>query len=130
MKSNIYVHNLRLNLDRREELELHRALMHFDKKLYKSKNQFMIKIMCEGIFGNTDDKQFVMDVTESTECVTRQELEQRLETVVGDVLKELSVWFIKSLASGRCVPIETVKEKEESGEGFADFGYDKNKNYY
>lgn len=130
MKDNIYVHNLRLNLDRREERDLHCALMNFDKKSYKSKNQFMIKTMCDRIFGDAGDAQNTIGVVNGSAFVTREEMEQRLEIVVDDVLKELSVWFIKSLASGKYVPIETAKEHEESSYGFADFGYEKDKKYY
>ena len=130
MKENIYVHNLRLNLDRREELDLHCALMNFDKESYKSKNQFMIKTMCDRIFATADDMQNPIGVTNGSAFVTREEMEKRLEAVVDDVLKELSVWFIKSLASGKYVPIEPVKEHEESSHGFVDFGYEKDKKYY
>lgn len=106
MKQNIYQHNLRLNLNRRDDLELHRALMNFEQDKYKSKNDFLKQKLCESIFGNGDSQEQGTDVLNASEYVTKEELEQRIAKVVTDVLKELSVWFVTSLVSGRCVPIE------------------------
>lgn len=45
---NIYQHNIRLNLDRAEHLMVHRYLMNADPKLFKSKNDFLIKAVLAG----------------------------------------------------------------------------------
>ena len=114
MKQNIYQHNLRLNLNRQDDLELHRALMNFDKDKYRSKNDFLKRKLCESIFGNGDSQEQESNVLNTSEYVTKEELEQRIAKVVADVLKELSVWFVTSLVSGRCVPIEVDNEKGQS----------------
>ena len=111
MKQNIYQHNLRLNLNRRDDLELHRALMNFEQDKYKSKNDFLKRKLCESIFGNGASQEEKTDVLDASEYVTKEELEQRIAKVITDVLKELSVWFVKSLVSGRCVPIEMDNNK-------------------
>ena len=107
MKQNIYQHNLRLNLNRQDDLELHRALMNFDSDEYKSKNDFLKIKALEAI--RADDEKKSIGAELYPEYVTDEALEQRLEKVVTDVLKELSVWFIQALASGRYVPIENGK---------------------
>ena len=54
MDDNIYVHNLRLNLNHDEELALHRALMNYNKDIYKSKSDYHKKRLYAGIFGERD----------------------------------------------------------------------------
>lgn len=128
MKQNIYQHNLRLNLNRQDDLDLHRALMNFDSNKYKSKNDFLKIKALEALRADNDEKKSI-GVERYPEYVTDKELEQRLEKVVADVLKELSVWFIQALASGRYVPIVEGKNVAKSQGEFID-GYRENDEDY
>lgn len=129
MKQNIYQHNLRLNLNRQDDLDLHRALMNFDSNKYKSKNDFLKIKALEAIRVDNDEKKKGIGAGLYPEYVTGEELEQRLEKAVADVLKELSVWFIQALASGRYVAIENGKNVGESQGKFID-GYRENDKDY
>lgn len=130
MKSNIFVHNLRLNLDHDEDLQLHGALMNYDENSYKSKNDYLKRMASDGIFGNPDNRRRISKTVGDTEVVTMDILEQRLGKVVNDVLKELSVWFIASLASGRYTPIEKDMEAKNSEFGNGNFDWDDEEDYY
>lgn len=130
MKSNIFVHNLRLNLDHDEDLQLHGALMNYDENSYKSKNDYLKKMASNGVFGNQDNRRRVSKAVGDAEVVTMDVLEQRLEKVVNDVLKELSVWFITSFASGRYTPIEKDMEPKNSEFGNGNFDWDDEEDYY
>lgn len=120
MKQNIYQHNLRLNLHRQDDLELHRALMNFDSNKYKSKNDFLKIKALESIRADDNEKKKGIGSELYPEYVTDKALEQRLEKVVADVLKELSVWLIKTLASGRYAPIENGKNVGKTQDKFID----------
>lgn len=130
MKSNIFVHNLRLNLDHDEDLQLHGALVNYDENSYKSKNDYLKSMASDGIFGNPDNRRRISKTVGDTEVVTMDILEQRLGKVVNDVLKELSVWFITSLASGRYTPIEKDMEAKNSEFGNGNFDWDDEEDYY
>lgn len=130
MKTNIFVHNLRLNLDHDEDLQLHGALMNFDENNYKSKNDYLKKMACDGIFGDANNRRRASKMIGDADFVTMDVLEQRLSKVVSDVLKELSVWFITSLASGRYTPIKKDKELKNSEFGNDNFDWDDEEDYY
>lgn len=130
MKSNIFVHNLRLNLDHDEDLQLHGALMNYDENNYKSKNDYLKKMASDGVFGNPDNRRRISKTAGEAEVVTMDILEQRIDKVVNDVLKELSVWFITSLASGRYTPIEKDMELKNSEFGNGNFDWDDEEDYY
>lgn len=130
MKSNIFVHNLRLNLDHDEDLQLHGALMNYDENSYKSKNDYLKKMASDGVFGNPDNRRRISKTAGEAEVVTMDILEQRIDKVVNEVLKELSVWFITSLASGRYTPIEKDMESKNNEFGNGSFDWDDEEDYY
>jgi hypothetical protein len=111
MKDNIYIHNLRLNLKYPEELELHRALMNFDPKEYKSKNDYLKKKAYEGVRGDDIAIRKLEEDTEANKYVTQEEFKQKLDKVVNDVLKELSAWFMRAMMSERYAPVEATDKK-------------------
>ena len=45
---NIYQHNLRLNLDKKEHLQAHRYLMNADMKKYGSRNEYIVQAILAG----------------------------------------------------------------------------------
>ncbi|MBP3665006.1 MAG: hypothetical protein J6J03_07590 [Tyzzerella sp.] len=45
---NIYQHNLRLNLDKKEHLQAHRYLMNADMKKYGSRNEYLVQAILLG----------------------------------------------------------------------------------
>ena len=74
-KEEVYQHNFRLNLNNPQHLQIHRRLLHVNKDIYKSKNDYMIRKLYEGMFGEEGMKE-----------KTSKELENR---IVKNVLQEL-----------------------------------------
>lgn len=62
----LYQHNMRLNLNNPKHLKIHRKLLHFNKEVYKSKNDYIIKMLYEGMFGEDEsmDKDFLSEIEE------------------------------------------------------------------
>ena len=91
MKENIYCHNLRLNLDIQEQLNVHGFLMQFDKDKYKSKNAFMVEVIKAGMEKMTErveksvlpDEQMKLLEGRITERIRKDVLNEVLKTLLG-----------------------------------------------
>lgn len=91
MKENIYCHNLRLNLDIQEQLNVHGFLMQFDKDKYKSKNAFMVEVIKAGMEKMTErveksvlpDEQMKLLEDRITERIRKDVLNEVLKTLLG-----------------------------------------------
>lgn len=119
-KSNIYQHNLRLNLDDERHLKVHRYLMNINEDVYKSKNAYIIRAILEGA-------EKANSVTEDSEYEERglltdeqiKELEERItknlkNEVLNEVLKVLLNMMVSqpSNALQQVGQIQSVKEEE------------------
>ena len=110
MDDNIYVHNLRLNLNHEEELALHRALMNYNKDIYKSKSDYHKKRLYAGIFGESDFDEEVPGVVKQKTSVSMEELKEILLTFKAEIMKEISEMVI-TLFMGKIfahLPLEMV----------------------
>lgn len=95
MKDNIYFHNLRLNLDVQEQLDIHGYLMNYDKKKYKSKNIFMMDVLKAGIeklYGGLEhsvltEQQLKEMEDRITERIRKDVLNEVLKTLLGMAVK-------------------------------------------
>lgn len=120
MDDNIYVHNLRLNLNHEEELALHRALMNYNKDIYKSKSDYHKKRLYAGIFGERDFDEEVPGIVKQKTSVSMEELKEILLTFKLEIMKEISEMMISIimnkllayLPSGM-VGANAVKSEEE-----------------
>ena len=120
MDDNIYVHNLRLNLNHDEELALHRALMNYNKDIYKSKSDYHKKRLYAGIFGERDYIEETPEDSEKRTFVSMEELKEILLTFKLEIMKEISEMMISIimnkllayLPSGM-VGANAVKSEEE-----------------
>ena len=90
MDDNIYVHNLRLNLNHDEELALHRALMNYNKDIYKSKSDYHKKRLYAGIFGERDFAEEIPDAVKQKASVSMEELKEILSAFKAEIMKEIS----------------------------------------
>lgn len=94
MKDNIVVHNLRLNLNHDEELALHRALMDYNRDIYKSKSEYHKKRLYAGIFGPRDCIEETPEDSEKKTFVSMEELKEILLTFKAEIMKEISEMII------------------------------------
>ena len=110
MDDNIFVHNIRCNLDHEEDYELHKALMNFDQDIYKSKNDYIKKALRFAIYG---DRAFEVDsvgVAKRKTFVATEELKVILSEFKAEIMKEISEMVI-SLYMGKILgqlPLETL----------------------
>ena len=123
MRDNIVVHNLRLNLNHDEDLALHRALLGYNRDIYKSKSEYHKKRLYAGIFGPRDCIEDTPEDSEKKTFVSMEELKEILLTFKSEIMKEISEMiisiimgkFLAHLPSGM-VGAHAVKTMEEIGE--------------
>ena len=100
MKGNIYIHNLRLNLEHEEDMALHRALMNYNQEFYKSKSDYHKKRLYAGIFGERDFVEEIPGVVKQKTFVSMEELKEILSAFKAEIMKEISELVI-SLFMGK-----------------------------
>ena len=119
-KSNIYQHNLRLNLDDERHLKVHRYLMNINEDVYKSKNAYIIRAILEGAEkanSVTEDGEYVEKGLLTDEQI--KELEERItknlkNEVLNEVLKVLLNMIVSQPSNvlQQVGQIQSVKEEE------------------
>ncbi len=119
-KSNIYQHNLRLNLDDERHLKVHRYLMNINEDVYKSKNAYIIRAILEGAEkanSVTEDGAYVEKGLLTDEQI--KELEERItknlkKEVLNEVLKVLLNMIVSQPSNvlQQVGQIQSVKEEE------------------
>ena len=119
-KSNIYQHNLRLNLDDERHLKVHRYLMNINEDVYKSKNAYIIRAILEGAEkanSVTEDGEYVEKGLLTDEQI--KELEERItknlkKEVLNEVLKVLLNMIVSQPSNvlQQAGQIQSVKEEE------------------
>lgn len=100
MEDNIFVHNIRCNLDHEEDYELHKALMNFNQDIYKSKNDYIKKALRFAIYGDRDFEADSIGVVKQKTFVSTEELKGILSEFRADIMKEISEMVI-SLFMGK-----------------------------
>ena len=94
MKGNIYVHNLRLNLEHEEDMSLHRALMNYNQEAYRSKSDYHKKRLYAGIFGERDFVEEIPGVVKQKAFVSKEEVKEILSAFKAEIMKEISEMVI------------------------------------
>lgn len=110
MEDNIFVHNIRCNLDHEEDYELHKALMNFNQDIYKSKNDYIKKALRFAIYGDKDFEADSIGVAKQKTFVSTEELKGILSEFKTEIMKEISEMVI-SLFMGKIfnqLPLETL----------------------
>ena len=100
MEDNIFVHNIRCNLDHEEDYELHKALMNFNQDIYKSKNDYIKKALRFAIYGDKDFEADSIGVAKQKTFVSTEELKGILSEFKAEIMKEISEMVI-SLFMGK-----------------------------
>lgn len=97
MEDNIFVHNIRCNLDHEEDYELHKALMNFNQDIYKSKDDYIKKALRFAIYGDRNFEADSTGVAKRKTFVSTEELKVILSEFKAEIMKEISEMVISFL---------------------------------
>lgn len=116
-KDDIVQHNIRLNLNNPYDLKLHQAIMNANMDIYKSKNNYLRKVVYRGIFGDTDGIEEETEIVDFNQFVSKKELEEAERRVRDSILREMFGWVFSSVPMNRpSFAVDTPTELEESSE--------------
>lgn len=96
MKENIIYVSLRLNMDIPQHVEINQVLQKLNKKVYKSKNQFMVEAI-EFYVKNYGREAFMEVEDKDSGFVTKDEMKQREKELHESVMKEAREEIMRSL---------------------------------
>lgn len=116
-KDDIVQHNIRLNLNNPYDLKLHQAIMNANMDIYKSKNNYLRKVVYRGIFGDTDGIEEETEIVDFNQFVSKKELEEVERRVRDSILREMFGWVFSSVPMNRpSFGVDIPTEPEESSE--------------
>lgn len=116
-KDDIVQHNIRLNLNNPYDLKLHQAIMNANMDIYKSKNNYLRKVVYRGIFGDTDGIEEETEIVDFNQFVSKKELEEVERRVRDSILREMFGWVFSSVPMNRpSFAVDIPTEPEESSE--------------
>lgn len=116
-KDDIVQHNIRLNLNNPYDLKLHQAIMNANMDIYKSKNNYLRKVVYRGIFGDADGIEDETEIVDFNQFVSKKELEEAERRVRDSILREMFGWVFSSVPMNRpSFAVDTPTEPEESSE--------------
>lgn len=93
-KEDVFQHNFRLNLDHPMDLRIHQQLLNINMDVYKSKNNYMVRKLYQGIFGEGDGlEEIKKEAGKADTSINKEELEDMekriTEKVMNKVMKTL-----------------------------------------
>ena len=93
-KEDVFQHNFRLNLNNPMDLRIHQQLLNINLDAYKSKNNYMVRKLYQGIFGEGDGlEEIKAEPGKADTLISREELEDMekriTEKVMNKVMKTL-----------------------------------------
>lgn len=121
MKSNVIQHNLRLNLDIPEHLEVNGYVMNADPKRFKSKNAYIVEAILAGAeIVERGGKDLAVTLSEEQLKVVVNKVTERIkENVMNEVLK-----ILLNLVTSQQTVVSTfqTEQREETIEDEIDAG--------
>ncbi len=116
-KDDIVQHNIRLNLNNPYDLKLHQAIMNANMDIYKSKNNYLRKVVYRGIFGDADGIEDETEIVDFNQFVSKKELEEVERRVRDSILREMFGWVFSSVPMNRpSFAVDAPTEPEEGSE--------------
>ena len=93
-KEDVFQHNFRLNLNNPMDLRIHQQLLNINLDAYKSKNNYMVRKLYQGIFGEGDGlEEIKAEPGKADTLISREELEDMEKRIreksVNKVMKTL-----------------------------------------
>ena len=125
-KEDVFQHNFRLNLNNPMDLRIHKQLLNINLDVYKSKNNYMVRKLYQGIFGGGDGLEEIrVEAGKAPEMISRGELEDMEKRITENVMnKVMKVLF--DMVCDRAVKLpepssdETGEDEEQIDESIAD----------
>ena len=117
-KEDVFQHNFRLNLNNPMDLRIHQQLLNINLDAYKSKNNYMVRKLYQGIFGEGDGLEEIKTETGKVDTLIRREeledMEKRItEKIMNKVMKTL---FDMVCDRGVKLPVPSGDDTEEDEE--------------
>ena len=111
----MYQHNFRLKLTNPQHLKIHKQLMRINKDIYKSKNDYMIRKLYEGMFGDaeeTSEERF----REMEERITKNVMQQLLSAIFANGTIRLTDISASAVKKSEAVKKKELETEEINGE--------------
>ena len=125
-KEDVFQHNFRLNLNNPMDLRIHQQLLNINLDAYKSKNNYMVRKLYQGIFGEGDGLEEIKTETGKVDTlISREELED-MEKRITEKIKNKVMKTLFDMVCDRGVKLpepsgdDTEEDEELIDESIAD----------
>ena len=117
-KEDVFQHNFRLNLNNPMDLRIHQQLLNINLDAYKSKNNYMIRKLYQGIFGEGDGLEEIKTETGKADTlISREELEDMEKRITEEIMnKVMETLFDMVCDRGVKLPEPSSDDTEEDEE--------------
>ena len=117
-KEDVFQHNFRLNLNNPMDLRIHQQLLNINLDAYKSKNNYMVRKLYQGIFGEGDGLVKIEVKAEKADTlISREELEDMEKRITEKVMnKVMKTLFDMVCDRGVKLPEPSGDDTEEAEE--------------
>ena len=125
-KEDVFQHNFRLNLNNPMDLRIHQQLLNINLDAYKSKNNYMVRKLYQGIFGEGDGLEEIKTETGKADTlISREELEDMEKRITEKIMNKV-MRTLFDMVSDRGVKLpepsgdDTEEDEELIDESIAD----------
>ena len=117
-KEDVFQHNFRLNLNNPMDLRIHQQLLNINLDAYKSKNNYMVRKLYQGIFGEGDGLEEIKTETGKADMlISREELEDMEKRITEKIMnKVMKTLFDMVCDRGVKLPVPSGDDTEEDEE--------------
>ena len=117
-KEDVFQHNFRLNLNNPMDLRIHQQLLNINLDAYKSKNNYMVRKLYQGIFGEGDGLEEIKTETGKVDTlIRREELEDMEKRITEKIMnKVMKILFDMVCDRGVKLPEPSSDDTEEDEE--------------
>ena len=110
-KEDVFQHNFRLNLNNPMDLRIHQQLLNINLDAYKSKNNYMVRKLYQGIFGEGDGlEEIKTEPGKADTLISREELEDMEKRITEKIMNKVMKTLFDMVCDGG------VKLPEPSGD--------------
>ena len=117
-KEDVFQHNFRLNLNNPMDLRIHQQLLNINLDAYKSKNNYMVRKLYQGIFGEGDGlEEIKTEPGKADTLISMEELEDMEKRITEKIMnKVMKTLFDMACDRGVKLPEPSSDDTEEDEE--------------